>query len=158
MEFVGVGDPGVRLEDWVGHGEQNEAGEEENRFEDGEGEGAVACGACLAGLPCEAASGEEDGIDGGKVVVLGVHGHHEGEEDEIREAEPAAGRFFEKPEKTCAPDEKVNWVEGDELCIEEGQWAQDFILVLELAVAEELECGPMVVDLPEEIRDGDEDK
>ncbi len=35
-------------------------------------------------LPGDGAGGEEDGVDGGEVVVLGVEGEHEGEEERGR--------------------------------------------------------------------------
>ena len=55
------------------------------------------------------------------------------------------------------PEQSVGGVHLQELGEEEAQWAEDDVLVSDLAVVEELESGPVVVNLPEDIGQGDDD-
>ena len=146
----GVAEPGVRTEDGDGHGEDEEAGEEEGGLEEGEGEGAVlldGSAATEAMLPGDAAGGEEDGVDGGAVVVLGVESHHAGEKEDEGEAEPAPAfgeRAEEEGVEAGEPDEDVEGMEGVDLGEEEGGRGEGDVFAFGAAVAEELDGGPVV--------------
>ncbi len=163
VECGGVAVPGGGAEDGDGHGEEEESGEDEKGLVDGEGEGGGAA-AFVGGeavLPGDGSGGEEDGVDGGEVVVLGVEAEHDRKEDEVSEGDPAhvgEGAGAEEGDDSGDPEEGGEWVEHGDLAEEEGQEAEDDVFVAERSVAEEFQGGPVVVDLPEEVGEGDEDE
>ena len=109
-------------------------------------------------LPGDGASGEEYGIDRGEVVVLGVQREHEEIEDQVGEAEPARvadGLGAEQSDYAGDPKQSVDRTHVDELREEEAERAEGDVLVVDLTVVQELVSGPVVVDLPEEVRQGD---
>ena len=68
------------------------------------------------------------------------------------------GFCAEQRDNAGDPEQSVERVHGGELREEEFWWAKDGVLVFFYAVVQELECGPVVVDLPEEVGEGDEDE
>jgi hypothetical protein len=159
----GVTDPGGGAKYGRGHRQDEKTGEDERAFEDGEGEDAV-CGDegpySEAALPGDSPGGEEHWIDGGEIVVLGVQDEHEHVEDEEGQADPAAAgdrAGAQKRDDPGDPEQSVGGVHLQELSEEEAHRAEDDVLVSDLAVVEELESGPVVVNLPEGVGQRDDD-
>ncbi len=73
---------------------------------------------------------------------------------EVGEADPAHagdGAGAQEGDEAGDPEEGADGVELLDLGVEEGQEGEDDVLVAGLPVVEELEGGPVVVDLPEEV-------
>ena len=104
MGDAGIGDPLRGCHEGIAQGEDQKAECQDGGLENREGDQARLPQGRDAGLPEEAAGGEEDGVDGGGVVVLGVEGGHGGEEENIGESEPALGGAAEEPVKPGEPD------------------------------------------------------
>jgi hypothetical protein len=112
-------------------------------------------------LPGDAAGGEEDGVDRADVVVLGVHAHHHGEKDQVSETEPAPRLSLwiaQKPDEARDPDQRGKRVQIAQLGTEEWERGKFDVLVVKLTVAQELKRGPVIVDLPNQVRQRDKDK
>ena len=111
-----------------------------------------------------AAGGEDSGIDGGKVVVFRVaRGEHEHKEDDIGPAKKAplpATAADQQPRYSRQPEKHAERAHHEHLRAEELQRREDGVLVIHLAVVNELERGKVVVDLPEEIwkREDDDER
>ena len=168
MESGGVAKPGLRSEDGNRHGEEKQAGEEECGLVEGEsdeavgtdlrgGGGELAEGTPATLLPGEGSGRKEDGVDGGDVVGLGVEGEHADEEEDEGETDPAPGRAAEQPDETGHPKEEGDGVESLDLGVEEGERAKHGVLTTAI-ILKEFEGGPVIVDLPKEIRRGDGEK
>ena len=86
---------------------------------------------------------------------------HEHVEDEEGQADPAAvgdRACAQKRDDAGDPEQSVGGVHLQELVEEEAYRAEDDVLVSDLAVMEELESGPVVMYLPEEVGQGDDDQ
>lgn len=112
-------------------------------------------------LPGDGSGSEEDGVDGGQVVVLGVELEGDGEEGEIGEGDPAHvgdGAGAQEGDEAGDPEEGVEGVHHHELGSEEGEQGELDVFMLELAVVEKFEGGPAMVRLPEEVGESDPDE
>src|SRR5437899_66084 len=81
-----IAEPRRGTHDRDGHWKTDDATKDESRLVDRETKSGVGADELAIGealLPCDAPSGEENRVDRDDVVVLGVKGHHEGEEEEI---------------------------------------------------------------------------
>ena len=132
-------------------------GEEAMRAGGLRGSAEAAEGAPRAALPSDATGSEEDGVNRRHVVVLGVQGQHAHEEQEIGQTEPSPRCAAEKKDEAGQPEEDVEGVECLDLLVEKGEWREDGVLAAATIVLQELERGPVVMDLPEEVGAGDQE-
>lgn len=142
------------------HGQNGKADSGHGEDGGGEREGSVLLDAAAkseALLPGKAAGGEEDGVDGDDVVVLGVESHHADEEEDVGEAEVAVGAAPEEVDEAGDPDEGGCGVEVEDLGEEEDGWGEFFVFVFYAAVVEELPRGPVVVELPENVGEDEQE-
>jgi hypothetical protein len=158
-----VTNPGGGAKYGRGHRKDEKTGEDERRFEDGKGEDSFGGDEGLhseAALPGDGAGGEKHWIDGGEIVVLGVQDEHEHVEDDEGQTDPeAAGHRAgaQQGDETGDPEQSVGGVHLQELREEEAYRTEDDVLVPNLAVVEELQCRPAVVNLPEHVGQHDND-
>ena len=104
---------------------------------------------------------EESGINTREVVILGVRDVHDDVEEEVGCAEPASVGYrprAEQREDAGDPEQSGERVHVEKLREEEVQRVQDSVLAIDATVVEELERGPVVMDLPQHVRKRDQHK
>ena len=107
---------------------------------------------CEEAFRRDPARGEKHRVDGSEVIMLSVQENELCESDEICDAKKAVRPTGEQPDKSAEPERERGGIHDEDLLAEELQRAERDVFVAARYIAQELERGPVVADLSDDVR------